>query len=172
MVEQIEGQPFPEPDIDHGPEPALEDAERQERASDHDEGKELMGEPGHVPLLDGLVEIALPDIEPDLPAGIGAKHRDNSDHQQRNLPSAWRSCQCPHQRHELRGDAAVRNLAETGLCIRRWCLAAAVHVFLPNGAIGRGSTVARSRLPGQAMSPSGRRRRLERYVLTNRAAVV
>ena len=47
----------------------------------------------HVPLLDRVVEGALPDVEPDLPRGVGADHDDDRDRQQDQPAAVGRGAQ-------------------------------------------------------------------------------
>ena len=80
LVEQVMSQPFAQPYVGHRPQPGLADDQHQQTAGDHYENHELGYESRHVPLLDRLVEVALPDVEPDLPGRVGA---DDDDHAQR-----------------------------------------------------------------------------------------
>ena len=80
LVEQVMRQPFAQPYVHHRAQPGLADDQHQQSAGDHREDHELGDEPRHVPLLDRLVEGALPAVEPDLPGRVGA---DDDDHAQR-----------------------------------------------------------------------------------------
>ena len=81
LVEQVMRQPFAQPDVNHLPQPGLADDQHQQTARDHSKDYELGHEIRHVPLLDRLVEVALPDVEPDLPGRVGANYDDHAERQ-------------------------------------------------------------------------------------------
>ena len=78
LVEQVVGEPLPQLDIGHLPQPGLGDDQHQQATGDDQEYEELVRERRHVPLLDRVVEVALPHVEPDLPRCIGADHEDDA----------------------------------------------------------------------------------------------
>jgi hypothetical protein len=78
-VEQVMRQPFAQPDVHHRPQPGLAHDQHQQSAGDHGEDHELGYESRHIPLLDRLVEGALPGVEPDLPGRIGADDEDDAE---------------------------------------------------------------------------------------------
>ena len=90
LVEQVVGQPFPQPDLDHFLQPGLGHDQHEQAAGDDQEDEELGHEGRHVLLLDRVVEGALPDVEPDLPSGIGADHDDDRDRQEDQPVTVWR----------------------------------------------------------------------------------
>ena len=62
-----------------------------------------------VPLLERVVEGALPDVETDLSSGVRADHDDDRDRQQDQPAAVWRGTQRAQQGQELSADALVRN---------------------------------------------------------------
>jgi hypothetical protein len=85
-VEQIMGQPLAQPDLEDFLQPRLRNDQHQQDADDHAEHQELAAEDRQIVLLQGIEEVALPDIQPDLPDHIGAQHDDDADGEQSQPP--------------------------------------------------------------------------------------
>ena len=120
LVEQVVGQPFAQPDLEHFLQPGLGDDQHEQAAGDHRENEELGHERRHVPLLERVVEGALPDVEADLSCGVRADHDDDRDRQQGQTAAVGRGAQGAQKGQELSDDALVRKrvagqqAAETG----------------------------------------------------------
>ncbi len=107
LVEEVMGQPLAQPDVDHRLQPGLADDQHQQSAGDRGEDHELGREPGHVPLLDRLVEGALPPVEPDLRGRVGADHGDYAERQQPKLAPPARGRERPQQGCKLSYDTVA-----------------------------------------------------------------
>ena len=76
------GEPLPHPDLDHLAEPCLRDDEREQAGDDDDKDEELVKKDRELSLFQRIVEVALPDVEPDLPNQGCADDDDDPGYQQ------------------------------------------------------------------------------------------
>ena len=88
LVEQIAGQPFAQPDLQHLLQPGLGHDEDDQGAGDSQEDEELDPELSQQLLLERIVEGALPAHEQKLRHGIGTDDQDNANHEEPIRPLA------------------------------------------------------------------------------------
>ena len=109
LVEQVVGEPLPQLDVGHLPQPGLGDDQHEQATGDDQEYQELVREGRHVLLLDRVVEVALPHVEPDLPRSIGADHENDASAEETEPVSVARGRERACQAQELGDDAVARS---------------------------------------------------------------
>ena len=150
------GEPLPHPDLDHLAEPRLRDDEREQAGDDDDKDEELVKKDRDVSLLQRMVEVALPNVEPDLPNQGCADDDDDFGYQQRELTAMRRRLECTQQRHKLVQDARAGRLVLAGRCLRQRARVGSVHGVALIGH-GQGISNPRPAASGPPIGPSSRK---------------
>jgi hypothetical protein len=95
-VEQVLGQPAAKPNLQHFLQPGLADHQAEQHGDDRQEDQELLAERAEILGLDGVVEIAVPVVEADLPDHVADEDDDDPGGEHEDA----RALRCTLQRPE------------------------------------------------------------------------